>query len=67
MGQRWEVVGKDEVKGYGPETAQLAQSLCEAIGVKDPTARLTCDSSFPCAFLFQCFLFIYLKELQIEE
>lgn len=37
MGQRWEVVGKDEVKGYVPKTAQLAQSLCEAIGVKDPT------------------------------
>lgn len=37
MGQKWEVVGKDEVKGYVPETAQLAQSLCEAIGVKDQT------------------------------
>lgn len=34
---------------------QLAQSLCAAIGVKEPT-RPACEASFPCAFLDQCFL-----------
>ena len=45
-------VGEDEVKIMSLKEFQVAQSLCEAVGVKRPQPPRACESRFPYAFLY---------------